>query len=76
MAAKKASGRNVTEAERGTERITLRLDPEAMDLLKHFAAAWKCSMSEVVSTALDSLNGDIGMQEVMKMVKKAQGNAS
>ncbi len=73
MAANKASGRNVAESERNTDRITLRLDPEAMDHLRHFAAAWGCSMSEVVSTALDSLNGDEGVQEVMKMMKKTRG---
>jgi len=67
--ATKASGRNVAEDERNTERITLRLDPEAMDLLKDFAGAWKCSMAEVVSVALSSLNEDKDMQAVMKMTK-------
>ncbi len=60
--APKASGRNVTEDERNTERISLRLDPEAMELLRHYAAAWKCPMSEVVSVALDSLKEDKVMQ--------------
>ncbi len=67
----KASGRNVSEDERNTERITLRLDPEAMEVLRHFAGAWKCSMAEVVSTALDSLNGDKDMQNVMGVLKGA-----
>ncbi len=67
--AKKASGRNVAEHERNTERVTIRLDPEAMDHLRHFAAAWKCSMAEVVSAALDSLNGDTDMQAVMGLMK-------
>lgn len=66
---RKASGRNITEEERNTERVTIRLDPEAMGLLRGFATAWKCSMSEVVSTALDSLNGDRDMQNVMGFLK-------
>lgn len=52
---KKASGRNVAESERNTERITLRLDPEAMDLLRHWKAAWRCSAGDVVEVALDAL---------------------
>lgn len=55
---KKASGRNVAEHERNTERVTLRLDPEAMATLRSYAAAWKCPMSEVVESALDSLQAD------------------
>lgn len=59
MAAKKqASGRNISEAERNTERVTVRLDPEAMELLRHYAAAWKCPMSDVIESALEALNND------------------
>lgn len=57
-AKKKASGRNVSEAERNTERVTLRLDPEAMEILRYYAAAWKCPISEVVTSALDMLQND------------------
>lgn len=53
--AKKASGRNVTDDERNTERVTLRLDPESMALLRYYAAAWHCPMAEVVSCALEAL---------------------
>lgn len=66
--APKASGRNVSEDERNTERISLRLDPEAMELLRHYAGAWKCSMAEVVTCALDSLKDDKDMHAVMGMM--------
>lgn len=55
---KKASGRNIPEAERNTERVTVRLDPEAMELLRHYAKAWKCPMSDVIETALEALKSD------------------
>lgn len=60
MAAKKtkASGRNIPEADRGTERLNLRLDAEAMELLRFYAKAWRCPMSEVVHVALEALKND------------------
>lgn len=67
---KKKSGRNVTDAERNTERITLRLDPEAMGVLRAYASAWKCPMSEVVETALNSLQND---KTINKAVRGEQG---
>lgn len=65
---KKASGRNVTEDERNTERVTLRLDPEAMETLRFYAAAWKCPVSEVVTMALDSLRSDKATDDAMKLL--------
>ncbi len=66
MAAKKKSGRNVAESERNTERVTLRLDPEAMDILRFYAESWSCPMSEVVASALDSLQADKAIGDAMR----------
>lgn len=49
---KKASGRNIPEAERNTVAIKLRLDEEDAEMLRAYAKAWKCSLSEVVSGLL------------------------
>lgn len=70
---KKASGRNVAESERNTERVTVRLDPEAMGLLRHYAAAWRCPMSEVVTCALDSLRSDKAINDAMKLMAEMPG---
>ena len=69
---KKASGRNVTESERNTERINLRLDAEAMETLRFYAGAWKCPMSEVVTCALDSLRADKAINDAMATQHKGK----
>ncbi len=74
VAKKKASGRNVSEDERNTERVTLRLDPEAMDILRFYADAWKCPISEVVASALDSLQSDEAVNAAMKMKARVLGS--
>ena len=46
---RKASGRNIPEAERNTVAIKLRLDEEDAEMLRAYAKAWRCTLSEVVS---------------------------
>lgn len=71
---KKASGRNIAESERNTERVTVRLDPEAMALLRHYAAAWQCPMSDVVESALDALSSHETIKGVMKALGKRRAS--
>lgn len=49
---RKLSGRNIGESERNTVAIKLRLDEEDAAMLRGYAVAWGCSLSEVVSTLL------------------------
>lgn len=48
----------VTEEQRHTERLTLRLDPEAMDLLRAYSKSLGVSMSTIVERALESFKND------------------
>lgn len=62
--AKKASGRNVEEWERGTERLTLRLRPEAMQLLYSLATEMgegdpSKHLSKTVEAALHALSREM-----------------
>lgn len=54
----KAPGKNIEDWQRGTERITLRLDPEAMDLLRSYAKSLGVPMSTIVVRALESFKND------------------
>lgn len=54
-AKKKASGRNISEAERNTERVTLRLDPETMSDLRELAEEMGVSIADVVDSAMTTL---------------------
>lgn len=49
-AKKKASGRNVAESERNTERLTLRMPPVHMRQLEKLAKRWDCSLASVIAT--------------------------
>ncbi len=60
---KKASGRNIPEDERNTERLNLRIDAEAMALLCFFATAWRCSKREVIETLLTEADQHKGKAE-------------
>jgi len=46
---------NVPEAQRHTDRVMLRLDPEVAGRLRAIAAAWHVTLAEVVTDALDAL---------------------
>lgn len=56
--AKKASGRNISEDERGTKAVKLRLDPEAREVLAALAKKSGMTMSDVVMIALEVLRND------------------
>jgi hypothetical protein len=58
MATKKASGRNVTEAERGTVAVKLRLPPEVAEELDELAARWGVTRSGAVALLLAWKRGD------------------
>jgi hypothetical protein len=55
MAAAKKSGVNIPEAQRNTDRLTLRLDPETMTDLRELAAECGCSVSAVIDAAMTTL---------------------
>ena len=55
MASKKASGRNVTESERGTVAVKLRLDPETAEDLSQFAESAHVTRAKVVDAALTTI---------------------
>lgn len=46
---------NVPEAQRHTERVILRLDPDVAARLRAIASAWHVTLAEVVTDALDML---------------------
>jgi hypothetical protein len=52
---KKRRTANVSESQRHTERVILRLDPEVAARLRSIAAAWHVTLAEVVTDALDAL---------------------
>lgn len=56
--AKKASGRNVTEAERGTVAVKLRLPPEVAEDLDELAERWGVTRSGAVALLLAWKRGD------------------
>ena len=70
MAAKKKGGKVaprprsgfVTEEQRKTERITLRLDPDTMARLRDFAAEHGWSVSESVTEAFKALERELEAQ--------------
>ena len=51
----KAPGRNVEEWERGTERLTLRLDPTSMQYLEKISTEMGCTRATTVLLALEAL---------------------
>ncbi len=51
----KASGRNISEAERNTERLTLRLDPETMTDIRDLAEDCDCTLAQVIDAAMTAL---------------------
>ncbi len=55
MATTKASGVNIPEAQRGTERLNLRLDPETMTDIRDMAAECGCSVAQVIESAMMAL---------------------
>ncbi len=53
MKAKKASGRNIPEAERGTIQVKLRLPPEVVENLDDLAERWGVTRSGAVAQVLE-----------------------
>jgi hypothetical protein len=58
MASKKASGRNIPEAERGTIQVKLRLPPDVAEDLDELAARWGLTRSGTVARLLEERRGD------------------
>jgi predicted DNA-binding protein len=52
---KKASGRNIPEAERGTVQVKLRLPPDVAERLDEVAERWKLTRSGAVARMLEML---------------------
>ncbi len=48
----------VSEDDRKTERITLRLDPERMAFLRSYAAKYGWTLAGAVGNAIDCLRGE------------------
>lgn len=61
----KAPGENIEEWQRHTERLTLRLDPEAMELLASYAKSLGWTKAQVVEAALESFKNDKRTQALM-----------
>jgi hypothetical protein len=53
MASKKASGKNIPEAERGTIQAKLRLPPDVAEDLDELAARWGLTRSGTVARLLE-----------------------
>ena len=53
MAKKKASGRNIPEAERGTIQVKLRLPPDVADDLDELARRWNLTRSGAVARLVE-----------------------
>ena len=49
----------VTEEQRGTERLTLRLDPDTMDRLRAFAAEHGWTVAQTVAEAFKALEREL-----------------
>lgn len=47
------SGPNIPEAQRGTERVCLRLRPEVAARLRGLALAWQLGLAETVEELLE-----------------------
>lgn len=56
--ARKASGANIEDWQRGTQRITLRLRPDMMRLLGSLASEYD-SMADCVGAALKALDREL-----------------
>ncbi len=65
MASTKASGRNISDAERNTIKVTLRLGPEHAETLADLAEGLRCPKSYVVAAALEILDRLLDGQEVL-----------
>lgn len=52
-APKKASGRNIPEAERGTVQVKLRLPPDVAEDLDELASKWGLTRSGAVARLLE-----------------------
>jgi hypothetical protein len=52
---KKASGRNIPEAERGTIQVKLRLPPDVADDLDDIAARWGLTRSGAVARMVEDV---------------------
>lgn len=50
---KKASGRNIPEAERGTVQVKLRLPPDVAEDLDELAARWGLTRSGAVARLVE-----------------------
>ena len=53
MTKKKASGRNIPEAERGTIQVKLRLPPDVADDLDTLAERWGVTRSGAVAMLIE-----------------------
>ncbi len=60
MKAKKPSGRNVTEAERGTVQVKLRLPPDVKDDLDALAERWGLTVSGTVARLVEAESDEKG----------------
>jgi predicted DNA-binding protein len=56
---KKASGRNIPEAERGTVQVKLRLPPDVAEALDDLAARWGLTRSGAVARLVEEENDDV-----------------
>jgi hypothetical protein len=61
--AKKASGRNIPEAERGTVQVKLRLPPDVADELDDLAARLKVTRSGAVAWLLEECAPPSGSED-------------
>jgi len=55
---KKASGRNIPEAERGTVQVKLRLPPDVAEDLDELAERWGVTRSGAVAKLVEGAKGD------------------
>jgi hypothetical protein len=55
---RKASGRNIPEAERGTVQVKLRLPPDVAEELDDYAAKHGVTRSGAVALLLEMVAGD------------------
>jgi predicted DNA-binding protein len=58
MAGKKASGRNIPEAERGGVQVKLRLPEDVRDDLDDLAERWGLTRSGAVARLVEEAKGD------------------
>jgi predicted DNA-binding protein len=56
-AKRKASGRNIPEAERGTVAVKLRLPPDVAEALDDLAAKWGLTRSGAVARMVEERDG-------------------